>query len=126
MNWYLHVLKQYANFNGRARRKEYWIFVAFNTLFSIITMLLDNLLGLNFTDTPYGPLYTLYSLALLIPSLAVLTRRLHDVGKSGWMFFVALIPIIGSIWILILLISDSEPGENKYGTNPKNSFTEAN
>ena len=119
MNWYLAVLKNYAGFSGRARRKEYWMFTLFNIIFAIVAVLLDNVLGIAMTEVGYGPLYGLYALAMLIPGLAVTVRRLHDVGKSGWMILIALIPIIGSIWLLVLMVTDSNPGENEYGANPK-------
>lgn len=119
MNWYLKVLKQYADFSGRARRKEYWMFVLFNMIFAIVAMILDNILGIAMEGIGYGPLYGLYVLAMLIPGLAVAVRRLHDVGKSGWMILITLIPLIGSIWLLVLLVTDSNPGENQYGKNPK-------
>ena len=119
MNWYLKVLRQYADFNGRARRQEYWMFFLFNVIFGIVAMVLDNILGLANPMVGYGPLYGIYSLAVLIPGLAVAARRLHDVGKSGWMLLIALIPLIGGIWLLVLLLGDSQPGENKYGPNPK-------
>ena len=69
--------------------------------------------------TGYGPLYGIYALAVLIPGLAVAVRRLHDVGKSGWMILITLIPLIGAIWLLVLLVTDSNLGENQYGQNPK-------
>lgn len=119
MNWYLLVLKQYANFNGRARRTEYWMFTLFQIIFFVVAAVLDNVLGLAFEGIGYGPLYFLYALATLIPGLAVAVRRLHDTGKSGWMILVALIPIVGSIWLIVLLATDSTPGENEYGPNPK-------
>ena len=119
MNWYLKVLKQYADFSGRARRKEYWMFVLFNMIFAIVVMILDNVLGIAMEGIGYGPLYGLYALAMLIPGLAVAVRRLHDVGKSGWMILIALIPLIGSIWLLVLMVTDSNAGENQYGQNPK-------
>ncbi len=93
MNWYLAVLKNYAGFSGRARRKEYWIFGLFNMIFAIVAMILDNILGIALKGVWYGPIYGLYGLAILIPSLAVAVRRLHDVGKSGWFLFISLIPI---------------------------------
>jgi len=123
MNWYLKVLKQYADFSGRARRKEYWMFVLFDIIFAIVAMILDNILGLTAGELPYGFFYFLYGLALLIPALAVAVRRLHDVGTSGWMILIALIPIIGAIWLLGLMVSDSNPGENQYGPNPKEVTT---
>ncbi len=81
-------------------------------------MILDNLLGITFWFG-YGPIYFLYALSVFIPSLAVVVRRLHDVGKSGWMYLILFIPIIGAIWIFVLLLKDSEVGDNKYGPNPK-------
>jgi uncharacterized membrane protein YhaH (DUF805 family) len=119
MNWYLKVLKQYADFSGRARRKEYWMFVLFNMIFAIVAIILDNVLGIAIEGIGYGPLYGLYILAMLIPGLAVAVRRLHDVGKSGWMFFIVLIPLIGAIWLLVLMVTDSQQGTNKWGQNPK-------
>jgi uncharacterized membrane protein YhaH (DUF805 family) len=113
MNWYLKVLKQYADFNGRARRKEYWMFVLFNMIFAFLAISIDNLAGTN------GLFYFLYGLAVFVPGLAVGVRRLHDVGKSGWMLFIALIPIIGSIWLIVLMATDSNVGGNEYGQNPK-------
>ncbi len=129
MNYYLHVLKNYATFSGRARRSEYWFFVLFNMIALIVAAVLDNVLGINFKtggmEIPYGYLYLLYSLFALIPSLAVAVRRLHDVSKSGWMLLIAIIPIIGGIWLLVLLVSDSKPGENEYGANPKEEVAAA-
>jgi len=83
MNWYLKVLKQYADFQGRARRKEYWMFVLFNLIFAFVAMYLDRIIGTTMVGLPYGVIYILYALAVLIPSLAVGVRRLHDIGKSG-------------------------------------------
>ena len=119
MNWYLVVVKKYAVFSGRARRKEYWYFVLFNAIFSLIAVVLDNVLGIAIEDLGYGPMYILYVLAVALPTLAVTVRRLHDVGKSGSFLFIVLIPIIGPLWLLVLFCRDSMPGENKYGTNPK-------
>ena len=119
MNWYLKVLKQYADFSGRARRKEYWMFALFNVIFIASAMILDTVLVVTIGELPYGVFYFLYSLAVLIPGLAVYVRRLHDIGKSGWMILIAIIPIIGPIWLLVLTLTDSNHGENKYGSNPK-------
>ena len=119
MNWYLKVLKQYADFSGRARRKEYWMFVLLNIIFAIVAMILDNILGIAPELIGAGPLYGLYILAMIIPSLAVAVRRLHDIGKSCWMFLIAFIPLIGGIWLFVLLVTDSKPGDNQYGQNPK-------
>ena len=113
MEWYLKVMKQYADFNGRARRKEYWMFVLFNFIASFILGAVDAAVGSS------GALAGIYALAVFIPSLAVGVRRLHDTGKSGWMLLVAFIPVIGFIWLIVLLVMDSTPGENQYGANPK-------
>jgi uncharacterized membrane protein YhaH (DUF805 family) len=113
MNWYLKVLRQYADFNGRARRTEFWMFVLFNIIFSLVANTLDYMFGF------YGVISVIYGLAMLIPGLAVSVRRLHDVNKSGWMILVALIPVIGFIWLLVLYVTEGTPGENQYGANPK-------
>lgn len=119
MKWFIKVLKQYADFKGRARRKEYWMFVLFYSIFLIITSILDITLGIDFGGTGTGPITLLFYLVILIPGLAVTVRRLHDVGKSGWMILINFIPIIGGIWLLVLLLTNSNQGENKYGANPK-------
>jgi uncharacterized membrane protein YhaH (DUF805 family) len=114
MEWYLKVVKEnYANFKGRARRKEYWMFVLFNMLFAVATTAIDFVLG------TFPLIYVIYVLAIIIPSLAVFVRRMHDVGKSGWWFLIGFIPIIGAIWLLVLLCTDGNPGENSYGPSPK-------
>ncbi|MCD0489456.1 DUF805 domain-containing protein [Pedobacter sp. MC2016-14] len=127
MEWYLKVLKSYGDFRTRSRRKEFWMFVLFQLIALIITSIIDNVLGTTFKmDTgfgvqslPYGYVYMLYALVTLVPGIAVTVRRLHDVGKSGWFYFIALIPIVGGIWLLVLLCTDSEIMENKWGPNPK-------
>lgn len=119
MNWYLKVLRQYGDFKGRARRMEYWMFVLFNVFISIILLIIDNLVGIAFKDIDYGPLYLTYCLFIIMPSLAVAVRRLHDSGRSGWWILISLIPFLGGIWLLVLLLMDSDPGDNKYGPNPK-------
>ncbi len=119
MEWYLKAIRQYGDFSTRARRKEYWNFFIFNLLFGLAALLLDNALGLNYQGAEYGPIYIVYSFGMLIPGIAVVVRRLHDTGRSGWMLLIALIPFIGAIWLLVLLATDSQPQENKYGPNPK-------
>lgn len=119
MKWYLKVLKQYVDFDGRARRKEYWMFFLFNTIFAFFAMFFDIILQITFLPFFYGPLYLLYCLFTFLPGLAVSVRRLHDVGKSGWMYLIVLIPLIGPIWLFILSCTDGDKGQNKYGENPK-------
>lgn len=119
MNWYLDVLKKYAVFSGRARRKEYWMFVLFNILAFIVLAIVDNLTG------TFNPLYGvgllggLYSLAVLLPSIGVGVRRLHDTDRSGWWLLISVIPLIGGIILLVFFCLDSTPGENRFGPNPK-------
>jgi len=122
MNWYLKVLKEYANFSGRAGRKEFWLFTLFNAIFAIVAMILDNLLGLAIRDVGYGPIYILYILATLIPGLAVSVRRLHDIGKSGWYLLMGLIPCIGGIILLVFYATAGDPGENEYGPDPIQNY----
>lgn len=112
MNWYLKVLGQYAEFNGRARRTEFWMFTLFNAIFAAAAGLVGQMLGTEL-------IASLYSLALFVPSLAVAVRRLHDIGKSGWMLLVGLIPVIGWIWLIVLYIKEGDHGVNQYGVNPK-------
>ena len=95
------------------------MFQLFNTLFAVIAMILDNVLGITFDELAYGPIYALYALAMFIPGLVVTVRRLHDVGKSGWFMLIAFIPLIGIIWLLIVMATEGNPGENEYGLNPK-------
>ena len=119
MNWYLKVIRNYAVFTGRAGRREYWMFILFNVIFGIIAGLLDRWLGLYFARMGYGVISGLYSLFVFIPTLAVTMRRLHDTDRSGWWVLISLIPIVGQIWLLVLMILDSQPGTNRYGHNPK-------
>ncbi len=118
-NWYLEVLKKYAVFDGRARRKEYWFFFLFNIVISIILSVIDGLTGSFNPETGVGLLGGIYTIAVLIPSIAVSVRRLHDTNRSGWWLLIGLIPIIGTIICFVFMVQDSNPGENQYGSNPK-------
>ena len=111
MKWYLMVLQKYAVFTGRARRKEYWMFFLFNMIASFLVGIISGIMmGTGSTDFDY--LGTLYSVAVLLPSIAVGVRRMHDVGKSGWFI---LIPIYN----LILAVTEGNSGPNEYGADPK-------
>ena len=120
MNWYLEVLKKYAVFNGRARRKEYWYFVLFHLIIIIILGAIDNATQ-SFISPGMGIVFLsgIYMLAVLIPGIAVLVRRLHDTGRSSWWILIHFIPLIGAIVLLAFTIQNSEPGQNQYGVNPK-------
>ncbi|MCI4670559.1 MAG: DUF805 domain-containing protein [Bacteroidia bacterium] len=123
MNYFLDVLRnKYADFSGRARRSEYWYFQLFSFLISLALTLMDTFLGFN--ESGFGILSGIFSLALLIPSLAVGVRRLHDTGRSGWFLLIGLIPLIGAIILLVFFFQDSDPGENAYGPNPKDPYTD--
>jgi len=111
MKHYLKVLQNYANFSGRANREEYWMFVLFNLIFSFAAMALDALLG-------FPVLTLLYTLGIIIPSIAVAVRRLHDTNKSGAYILIGFIPLIGGIWLLVLMIMEGDRGENDYGPDP--------
>jgi len=116
MEWYLSVLKNYVGFSGRARRKEYWMFFLFNIIVSIVL----NVIG---AVIMFPILGLIYSLAIILPSIAVAVRRLHDTGRSGWWLLLGLIPLIGTIILLIFLVQDSHD-ENEYGANPKLAASE--
>ena len=116
INWYLKVVRDnYLNFNGRARRSEYWYFILFNLIVSIVLNVIDYFIGMDI-------LGAIYSLAVFLPGLAVLVRRLHDINKSGWYFFIVLIPLAGIIWLLVLLCTEGDHGPNQYGSDPKNQY----
>ncbi len=108
MKWYLHVLKNYATFQGRATRKEYWMFVLFNFIMWCVLSAIELI-----TDMPPF-LRIVYLVAVFIPSLAVTARRLHDIGRSGWWQLISIIPIAGAICLLILLCLRSESQLNRF------------
>ena len=105
MNYYLKVLQNYATFGGRARRSEYWYFILFNVIISFGLGSVGGLMQVNW-------IYNIYTLAVLIPSIAVAVRRMHDVGKSGWFVLVP-------IYNLILACTNGVQGDNEYGADPK-------
>ena len=118
MNWYFAVLKKYAVFSGRARRKEYWMYSLFNIIILIALGVVEGIAGSN-PESGGGVLTLLYFLAVILPSLAVTVRRFHDTGKSGWWVLIGLVPMIGPIVMLVFMVQDSQAGDNQYGPNPK-------
>ena len=114
MNWYLNVLKNYAVIDGRARRTEYWMFVLFNIIALFILAVIDEIV---FGDG-YLILQGIYQLAVLVPTIAVSVRRLHDTDKSGWWLLLAFIPLLGAIALLIMFCIPGTSGENTYGPDP--------
>jgi uncharacterized membrane protein YhaH (DUF805 family) len=121
MEYYVEVLRKYTVFGGRARRAEYWMFTLFNFIVSAIVFGVDEVLGFR-TGDGIGILGGIYGLAVLLPSLAVTCRRLHDTGRTGWWMLIGIVPILGAIVLIIFLIQDSTPGENEYGPNPKHAI----
>jgi uncharacterized membrane protein YhaH (DUF805 family) len=118
MQYYTDVIKKYVEFSGRARRKEYWMFVLINVIISLILSILDSIIGTT-AGGGIGVLSSIYSLAVLLPSLGVTVRRLHDTNRSGWWILIALIPIIGAIILIVFTAMEGTPGDNKYGPDPK-------
>ncbi|MEE4276420.1 MAG: DUF805 domain-containing protein [Thermoleophilia bacterium] len=118
MNWYIEVLKKYAVFDGRARRKEFWFFVLFNIIISAVLAIVDNVIGSSVGDANVGFLGGIYSLAVLIPSIAVTVRRLHDTERSGWWILLSFVPF-GVIVVLVFALIEGTAGPNKYGEDPK-------
>lgn len=126
MEWYLKVVRDnYANFRGRAHRTEYWMFVLVNMFFSLVAVIVDNLAGTTFNIDiepsffNYGLVYILYSISVFIPGFAVLVRRLHDTGRSGWWILIGFVPFAGVIVLFIFTVLDSQPHENQFGPSPK-------
>ena len=113
MDQYIATLKRYADFSGRSRRKEYWMFVLINFIIAIVLAVIESIIGTQ------GIIGMLFSLLILVPGIAVTVRRLHDTGRSGWWILIALVPLVGGIVLLVFCAMDSEPGDNEYGPNPK-------
>lgn len=124
MDNYLVVLKKYAEFGGRATRQEYWMFQLYSIIISVVLSIVANM-KLGPISTLFSLLYIIYALAVLIPTLAVSVRRLHDTDHSGWWLLISLIPLIGVIVLIIFLVRDSQ-GDNQYGPNPKGVPTTSN
>ena len=130
MNWYVKALKQYVDFSGRARRREYWMFVLVNLVIVIVLSLIDTLLGTGgfratagggsfYAANSLGLLSGLYTLAVLLPSIAVTVRRLHDTDRSGWWILLGFIPIVGGIILLVFYVLEGTRGPNRFGPDPK-------
>lgn len=119
--WYLKVIGQYADFSGRARRREFWSFALVNVAIAAALWVVAGILGkvIGLLGGLVMLVYYLYTLAVLVPSLAVGVRRLHDTGKSGWFLLVALIPILGAFALLYFYTVEGDDGPNTYGPDPK-------
>lgn len=119
MEWYTTVLKKYVEFSGRARRKEFWMFTLFNVIISIILGIIDRIIGTDYGNGSSGLLSTIYSLGVLLPSIAVGIRRLHDTNRSGWWILIGLIPCVGWIILIVFYATEGVAGPNQYGPDPK-------
>lgn len=118
MNYYFAAFRKYAVFKGRSTRSEYWYFTLFNILAVGVFGLIDQLMGTFNFDAGYGPLSAIYTLAMILPSLGVSIRRLHDTGRSGWWFMITIIPVIGLLVFWYFALLDSDPNPNEYGESP--------
>lgn len=110
MNYFTEAFKQYADFSGRATRKQYWMFILFYLIFYIVLAVIDGMLGTMF-------LAFIFSLVLLVPSISIAARRLHDTGRTGWWQLIALVPLIGAIVLIVFLVMESQD-DNEYGARP--------
>ncbi len=120
MNYFIDCLtKKYACFSGRARRKEYWLFVLFNFIVAFVVGFIGGVLAGATGVEAFAYLGAIYNLAVLLPGFGVFVRRMHDIGRSGWWWLIAFIPIIGWIVLIVFCCLDSQPGDNQYGPNPK-------
>lgn len=111
MEYFTNALKKYADFSGRATRQEYWMYILFYIVFYIVLAMVGGVLGLSI-------LTTVFSLGLLVPTISLAARRLHDTGRTGWWQLLSLVPIVGSIVLIVFLVQDSHD-DNSYGPNPK-------
>lgn len=119
-DWMMVPLKKYADFTGRARRMEYWMFFVGVLGASVAANIVDAIVGMNgMVFGVYGPLTTLLMLGTIVPSIAVGVRRLHDQDKSGWFMLLVLIPLLGGLILLVLFLLEGTKGDNQYGPDPK-------
>ena len=118
IDWAMRPLTKYANFSDRAPRAEYWWFYLLTIVASLVAMILDSVIGTGAALGSYGILTVVVFLGLIIPSLAALVRRLHDTDRSGWWLFIALIPLVGAIVLLVFLVMAGDTGDNRFGADP--------
>jgi uncharacterized membrane protein YhaH (DUF805 family) len=118
MDWYMQGWRKFAVFQGRSRRREYWTFLLVNPAIVGLLAVVDHMSGMFSKEAGIGLLSFLFCLAIVLPSIAVGIRRLHDIGRSGWWMLLNLIPLVGLV-LFVFACFDSQPGDNAYGPNPK-------
>lgn len=123
MNWYFHCLTKFAEFKGRAQRKEYWYFVLISIVIFVALNIVDHSIGTVVSKSGIGLFSGFYSVVVFIPNIAVSIRRLHDTNRTGWWILVNFIPLIGLLILLVFFVLDSTPGDNRFGPNPKSVGT---
>lgn len=119
MQWLKEVIAKYATFRGRARRREYWRYILYYVIAFVALVLVDMLTGTFNMESQLGFLSGLFLLFMLIPSVAVAVRRLHDTERSGWWVLLAFLPLIGQLVLLFFFIQEGDEGDNAYGPDPK-------
>jgi uncharacterized membrane protein YhaH (DUF805 family) len=120
MEWMLMPLKRYADFSGRSRRKEYWMFVLGIIIAAVLLGIIEGVVGMSgMVGGVYGPLTTLLLLGIIVPSIAVQVRRFHDQDKSGWFVLLGFIPFVGGLIVLVFMCLEGTRGPNQYGPDPK-------
>jgi uncharacterized membrane protein YhaH (DUF805 family) len=120
MEWMLMPLKRYADFSGRSRRKEYWMFLLGVFIAAILLSIVEGIVGLSgMVGGVYGPLTTIFFLGIIVPSIAVQVRRFHDQDKSGWFVLLALIPFVGGLIVFVFMCLEGTKGPNRFGADPK-------
>jgi uncharacterized membrane protein YhaH (DUF805 family) len=125
MEWMLMPVKRYADFSGRSRRKEYWMFILGFVIAMIVVSILEGILGMSgMVGGVYGPLTLLLILGLFIPALACQVRRFHDQDKSGWFVLLGFIPLIGGLIVLVFMCLEGTKGPNRFGEDPKGNTAE--
>jgi uncharacterized membrane protein YhaH (DUF805 family) len=120
MDWMLMPLRRYADFSGRSRRKEYWMFLLGVVIAAVVLSIVEGILGMSgMVGGVYGPLTTLLMLGVLVPSIACQVRRFHDQDKSGWFVLLAFIPFLGGLAVLVFMLLEGTRGDNRFGPDPK-------
>jgi len=125
MDWMLMPVKRYADFSGRSRRKEYWMFILGFVIAMVVASIVEGILGMSgMVGGAYGPLTLLLILGLFIPALACQVRRFHDQDKSGWFVLLGLIPLLGGLIVLVFMCLEGTKGPNRFGEDPKGNTAE--